>query len=72
MNDELSREYASLESERRMQQAAIKGYQHRMSEQLNGSLGKDMIDILSGEKKIQLTKRFKFKNFWRRLLCIFN
>lgn len=72
MNNEITKEYAALESEKRLQQQALKGYQYKMSEQLNGCVGRDMIDVLSGKKRIELSKKHKFKNFWRRLLWIFN
>jgi hypothetical protein len=60
MDKELNREITSLESEKRMDELALKGYQHSIAEQLNGAMGKDMTDVLSGNKKVKFS-------FWRRI-----
>ena len=50
-----------------MSEMAIKGYQNELAEKLNGSMGADMTDVLSGKKFVRLTKwqkfRYKFDNF---------
>lgn len=64
---EIDRELTSLKSEKRMSEMAIKGYQNELAEKLNGSMGADMTDVLSGKKFVRLTKwqkfRYKFDNF---------
>ena len=56
----LNREVTSLNSEKKMSALAIKGYQNSISEQLRGSMGQDMNDVLSGKKKVKLS-------FWQRV-----
>ena len=69
---QLDREITSLNSERRMSELAIKGYQNDLAKRLNGSMGDDMKDVLSGKKVVKLTiwqkLRYKIDNF----LNIFN
>ena len=60
MDNELQRELTTLESEKRMGEAAIKGQQWQLVQDLNGVMGKDMMDVLSGKKKVELT-------FWRKV-----
>ncbi len=66
MDSELNREIVSLESEKRMDKVALKGYQSSISEKLNGSMGNDMLEVLSGKKKIKISRwekiKFKLKN----------
>ena len=65
--NELDRELTSLKSEKRMSEMAVKGYQNEMAEKLNGAMGNDMMDVLSGKKFVKLTKwqklRYKIDNF---------
>lgn len=72
MNNELNREIVSLESEKRMDELALKGYQNKIAEQLNGSMGKDMTEVLSGEKKIQFSVWRRIKNGFDKLLWNLN
>lgn len=58
--NEYERELTTYKSEKRMDSLALKGLQWNIAEQLNGSMGKDMNDVLSGKKKVKLT-------FWRKL-----
>lgn len=60
MEKELSREIVSLNSERRMGELAIQGYQSSIMEKLNGSMGEDMKEVLSGNRKVKFS-------FWRRI-----
>jgi len=59
----IQRELTSLESEKRIDKAALKSFQTTFAERLNGSMGKDMKDVLSGVKKVKLPlmKRIKHK-----------
>lgn len=64
---EIDRELTSLKSEKRMSEMAIRGYQNEIANKLNGSMGDDMMDVLSGKKYVKLTKwqklRYKIDNF---------
>ena len=60
MDSEYNREVTTYESEKRMDVLALKGLQWNIAEQLKGSMGQDMNDVLSGKKKVKLT-------FWRKL-----
>jgi hypothetical protein len=65
--NEYDREVITYNSEKKMDALALKGHQWSLSEQLNGSLGKDMNDVLSGKKKVEFTfwskLKFKLNNF---------
>ena len=65
MDKELNREITSLESEKRMDELALKGHQYNIAEQLNGAMGKDMTEVLSGNKKVKFS-------FWRRITNSFD
>lgn len=60
MNKELNREIVSLESERRMDELALKAHQNSIARMLNGAMGQDMNDVLSGKKVVKFS-------FWRRI-----
>lgn len=68
MNKEMERELQTLESEKRMDRVALKGHQWSISQQLNGSMGKDMIDVLNGRKKVKMPLFERIKNKIRGLL----
>lgn len=61
MKNELEMEITSLESERKMGEMAIRSHQNTISAMLNGSMGQDINDVLSGKKKVKLTFRQKLK-----------
>ena len=70
--NEIDRELTTLRSEKRMDTLALKGHQWNIAEQLKGSMGKDMNEVLSGKKTVELTfwtkLKFKINNF----LSLFN
>lgn len=70
--NEIDREVTTLKSEKRMDILALKGHQWNIAEQLNGSMGKDMTDVLSGKKKVELTFWTKVKYRINNFLKIFN
>lgn len=73
MNDiEYNRELTTYNSEKRMDMLALKGLQWNIAEQLNGSMGKDMNDVLSGKKKVELTFWTKLKHKFNSFLSLFN
>jgi len=72
MDSEYNREVTTYESEKRMDALALKGLQWNIAEQLNGSMGKDMHDVLTGKKKVELTFWQKFKHKIDCFLNLFN
>ena len=60
MEKEMNREIQSLYSERRMDRLALKGHQWTIAQQLNGSMGQDMKDVLEGKKAVKLS-------FWKKI-----
>jgi hypothetical protein len=71
-NVEFERELISYESEKRMDSLALKGHQWNIANQLNGSMGKDMNDILTGKKKVEFTFWTKMKYAINNFLKMFN
>lgn len=71
-NIEYNRELTTYNSEKRMDMLALKGLQWNIAEQLNGSMGKDMNDVLSGKKKVELTFWTKLKHKFNSFLSLFN
>ena len=71
-DNKLRMELTSLISEHRMGQAAIKGHQNNISQMLNGSMGKDIDDVLSGKKQVKLTWKEKMKYKIDNFLKLFN
>ena len=69
---EIDREFTSLKSEKRMSEMAIRGYQNEIANKLNGSMGDDMMDVLSGKKCVKLTKWQKLKYKIDNFLNLFN
>jgi hypothetical protein len=70
--NELRMELNSLASEHRMGQAAIKAHQNSLSAMLNGSMGRDIHDVLSGRKQVKLTWKQKMKYKIDNFLKLFN
>ena len=62
MEKEMSREIQTLYSEKRMDRLALKGHQWTISQQLNGSMGQDMKDVLDGKKTVKLSFLKKIKH----------
>ena len=71
-NIEYERELITYESEKRMDSLALKGHQWNIAEQLNGTMGKDMNDVLTGKKKVKLSFLRKLKYNIDRFLNLFN
>lgn len=69
---EYERELISFNSEKRMDSLALKGLQWNIAEQLKGSMGQDMKDVLSGNKKVELTFWTKLKFNINKFLRWFN
>lgn len=72
MDSEYNREVTTYESEKRMDALALKGLQWNIAEQLKGSMGQDMNDVLSGKKKVKLTFWTKLKYTIDNFLSLFN
>lgn len=57
----VNRELTTLKSEQRINEMALKGHQTMIANMLNGSMGKDINDVLSGKKKVKLSIWMKIK-----------
>lgn len=75
MDSLLTKELTSLQSEKKMGDTEIKSSQSRISEQLRGAMGKDMLDVLEGRKeikKIKVSMFSKLKSILRNVLIKIN
>lgn len=72
MDKGTSRELQTLESEKKMAQMALKGHQYALAEQLKGSMGKDMKDVLDGKKQVKFSLWKRIKNSFNRFLWQLN
>ena len=70
--NEYKREVITYNSEKKMDKLALKGHQWNISQQLNGSMGQDMNDVLSGKKKVEFTFFTKLKHRFNNFLRFFN
>lgn len=68
--DNYSRELVTLESERRMDELALRGVQHSIAEQLNGEMGRDMREVLSGNRKVTVPVTSRIMNWLRNILIL--
>lgn len=67
-NRELIREIISFEDEMRKDKVALKGVQWEWSEKLNGAIGRDMDEVLSGRRAVKFTRWQRIKNYFDRIL----
>ena len=63
MDSLLAKEFTTLQSERKMGETEIKSSQSQISNKLCGAMGRDMIDVLDGRKKVKISKIRKLKHF---------
>ncbi len=68
MDNEIRKELTSMQGERKMGELALIGYQNSLASQLNGSLGKDMMDVLEGRKDVDFTMWRKIRNKFDKIL----
>lgn len=62
MDKSIQREIQTLNSEKRMDELALKGHQWTIAQQLNGSMGQDIKDVLEGKKTVKLSFLKKIKH----------
>jgi len=74
MNEEeyaLSKEIRGYESDKKMTERAVLSAQSKWKELLNGEMGEDIKEVVSGKKKVKLslkeTIHYKWKNIKERL-----
>lgn len=62
-NISVNRELTTLKSEQKISEMALKGHQTAIANMLNGAMGKDMKEVLSGKKKVKLSpwRKIKYK-----------
>ena len=63
MDSLLAKEFTTLQSERKMGETEIKSSQSQIANKLRGAMGRDMIDVLDGRKKVKISKIRKLKHF---------
>lgn len=68
---EIQRELYKYTGDKKMAQVAIASVQEEMKRMLEGDMGKDMDDILSGRKTIKMPKTSFIKRFFKRLITCF-
>ena len=72
MDSLLDREITTLQSERKMGETEIKSKQSQMAMMLHGSMGKDMLDVLEGRKKVKVARCIRLKYGFKNILRRFN
>ena len=72
MDRTMNRELQTLESEKKMSQMALEGHQWEISQQLKGSMGKDMKDVLEGRKQVKFSLWKRIKNGFDKFLWRLN
>lgn len=55
INYELNRELRAWKNDKLMTERAVDSEKNHWAEMLNGNVGKDIKDVLSGKKKVKLT-----------------
>ena len=68
---ELNREFKNLQIDRRNYENELKSEQIKISQELMGDMGKDMMEVLSGNKKIKLPLKDKIKYEIKNFLRLF-
>lgn len=62
-NIELKNELKGLENDKKIHHLGLEHQKNKIANELKGSMGQDMKDVLNGKKNVNLSKfeRFKFK-----------
>ena len=66
-NYELNKELRGLKNDQKMTERNIAQQQENIANKLNGAMGKDMMEVISGKKKITISKWEKVKFSWKRI-----
>mgnify|MGYP000980706694 FL=1 len=64
---ELNKELRGLKNDQKMTERNIAQQQESIANKLNGEMGKDMMEVISGKKKITISKWNKFKFSLKRI-----
>lgn len=64
---ELNKELRGLKNDQKMSERNIAHQQENIAKKLNGAMGKDMMDVISGKKKITISKWDKMKFSLKRI-----
>lgn len=64
---EITRELNSLKGEKAVGELMLKGHRNSIAEQLRGDMGSDMMEVLSGRKKVKLSWKYKLIHKINRL-----
>lgn len=57
---EMMKELRSLNGERSIGEKMLSSHQNLLAERLRGEMGRDMLDVMSGKKKVELSFKEKF------------
>ena len=68
---ELNRELRNLNIDKKNYECELKSEQLKLLNQLKGEMGKDMISVLNGEKKVKLSFKDRLKYAIRRFFKMF-
>lgn len=64
---ELNKELRGLKNDQKMTERNIAQQQENIANKLNGEMGKDMMEVISGKKKITISKWEKVKFSMKRI-----
>lgn len=64
---ELNKELRGLKNDQKMTERNIAQQQENIANKLNGAMGKDMMEVISGKKKITISKLEKVKYSLKRI-----
>lgn len=65
---ELNKELRGLKNDQKMSERNITHQQENIANKLKGEMGKDMMDVITGKKKITISKLNKFKFSIKRII----
>lgn len=65
---ELNKELRGLKNDQKMSERNITHQQENIANKLKGEMGKDMMDVITGKKKITISKWNNFKFSIKRII----
>lgn len=65
---ELNKELRGLKNDQKMSERNIAHQQENIANKLKGEMGKDMMDVITGKKKITISKLDRFKFSIKRII----
>lgn len=68
---ELNRELRGLKNDQHMTHMAVESQKNKIANELYGDMGKDMNEVLNGEKFVVLDNKLKIKGWVKRFFRMF-